>query len=110
MQITRILSLTVRLSTTIEPRYGSITLSQSAKNANRSPFATTIEQRHHHQHREKYQLNRGNSYSGMWLKGLARCSWQKGSLLTVQISVSYELKSGQLLCVKLDVPWRNVQA
>lgn len=28
-------------------------------------------------------------YSGMWEKGLARCSWQKGSLLTVQISVSY---------------------
>lgn len=24
----------------------------------------------------------------MWVKGLARCSWQKGSLPTVQISVS----------------------
>ena len=28
-------------------------------------------------------------YSGICLKGFARLSWQKGSLLTVQISVSY---------------------
>lgn len=32
-------------------------------------------------------------YSGMCLKGWARLSWQKGSLLTVQISVSYNVTS-----------------
>lgn len=39
----------------------------------------------------------------MWVKGLARCSWQKGSLPTVQISVSFNRLVSQVSLVFLLV-------
>ena len=37
-------------------------------------------------------------YCGMYSNGCARCSWQNGSLLTVQISVSWSRQHSSHAC------------